>query len=64
MQSISEFQAIEYVKRMESDWELPVCRAFHVSRHADKSIYALDVRTDSNLWTVWIEHDGSVYGEC
>lgn len=59
----TQSEAIAYVARKESEWNLPASREYRVEPHPPMPAVGLDVFTDSNHWTVWIE-SGMIYGEC
>jgi hypothetical protein len=69
MQIITEAAAIEYVKQLELEWYgshsvKPYIVASYPDRESTAEFPAYTVRTGENYWTVWMEPDGHVYGEC
>lgn len=79
MIAVTQNQALEYVRQIEAkwiaSWSIPgeakseggmdPTVIISVERHHDyEATGALCVLTNNNNWDVWIESDGSVYGEC
>lgn len=65
MQQITVAAAIAYVKAIEAEW-YGGCEVIghSMARESEIGFPAYDVFTAENRWTVWLERDGSIYGEC
>ena len=61
---ITTDSAITYVQKIEASWELPESIIRSVRRYRLDGDWVVDVNTQSNRWTVWIESTGQIYGEC
>ena len=64
---LNEFEAAAYVMKMEAEWygaASPIAR-IEPNKECEG---ALDVQTEQNFWTVWIESyvgtEPFIYGEC
>lgn len=65
MDILTHQTASDYVKGVESNWGESgvVVRVSDNVTDATPDCPAIDVITESNFWTVWIEC-GKLYGEC
>ena len=62
----NEFEAAVYVQKIESKWygaAYPILK-IEPAKDADIGQIAFDVTTTENFWTVWVQENGTPYGEC
>lgn len=56
--------AIDYVAKIEASWgQSGVVLFVGVDKESTPEFPVVEVRTEENLWSVWVEH-GLIYGEC
>ena len=56
--------AIEYVNKVETRWYGAPYRVLSVTNSREVLGAALDIQTEENFWTVWVQENGELYGEC
>ena len=62
----NDAEAVRYVLEKEAEWGLPPAANPH-TRFSYEGPECIDVVTDLNRWTVWVEDldgDAFIYGEC
>lgn len=54
--------AVKYVRQIETGWygkPFPISSVGHCAETG-----GCKIRTDENDWSVWVQTDGTLYGEC
>jgi hypothetical protein len=67
MQILTQDAAIAYVNAIETQWygaPTGVKLAAHSFVNGWEDCPGIDVHTNENHWSVWLEVDGTIYGEC
>ena len=66
MQILTVAAAVAYVNEIEAKWygaAKPVI-GHSVASESEIGFAAYDIFTTENHWTIWLQADGSIYGEC
>lgn len=64
MDILNHQTAASYVAKIEASWgESGIVTSIADSNEGGPDCPAIDVATESNRWTVWVEC-GALYGEC
>lgn len=56
--------ASAYVQTKETEWYGSTDTVLECSERDDDGVPMIRVLTTTNLWDVWVELDGAIYGEC